>query len=488
MPAVLLSNVESTKTPMKAISKNLIPRWPALFGGLLGFVLFPALPGAAQVKGSAAYRERIALTPDAVFEATLEDGSKADAPAVVIGSVRIEKPGQVPIGFEIAYDPARIDPSHSYSVRARILAGQRLLFTTAQAYPVLTRGHGDEVEMILRMVPASKPADKSAQAAPLGALPASFIGELPCADCPGIRYHVNLFPDRVFFLRTTHIGRGDDAAYDDIGSWVVSSDRTMLLLKGGREAPELFAIKDHETLRKLDIEGHEITSPLNYDLRRTKSLEPLEPRLAMRGMYRYFADAGLFTECLTRRKWPVAQEKDNAALESTYVKARLTPGEELLVNLEGQIATRPKMEGKGAQPTLVVERFISVSPGETCGARFSSAPLENTYWKLTRLADKLVTVVVKQREPHFVLDSKTKRITGSGGCNRFNGSSQRTGDRVTFGKMAMTFMACPEGMETEREFVAALEQVRSWKIFGEYLELFDSNGGFLARFEARAAK
>jgi copper homeostasis protein (lipoprotein) len=232
---------------------------------------------------------------------------------------------------------------------------------------VHTRGHDNEV---LLMVPASKPASKSTQALPLGILPASFTGELPCADCPGIRYHVNLFPDRVFFLRTTYIGRADDANFDDIGSWVVSSDRATLLLKGGREAPEIFAIKDHETLRKLDIEGHEITSPLNYDLRRTKNLEPFEPRLGLRGMYRYFADAGLFTDCLTRRRWPVAQEKDNASLESAYAKARLTAGEELLVNLEGQIAMRPKMEGKGAQPALVVERFIGVWPGERCAARF----------------------------------------------------------------------------------------------------------------------
>jgi copper homeostasis protein (lipoprotein) len=474
---------------MKTLCQCSIFRLPAFFGALLAFFLVQAAAGAAQVKGTATYRERIALTPDAVFEALLEDVSKADAPAVVVGSVRIEKPGQVPIGFEIPYDPARIDQSHSYSVRARILVGQRLLFTTDRAYPVLTRGRGNEVQTMLRMVPASKPANKSAQAAPLGALPASFIGELPCADCPGIRYHVNLFPDRVFFLRTTYIGRGDDANFDDIGSWVVSSDRAMLLLKGGREAPEMFAIKDHDTLRKLDIEGHEITSPLNYDLRRTKNLEPIEPRLAMRGMYRYFADAGLFIECLTRRKWPVAQEKDNAALESAYVKARLTPGEELLVNLEGQIATRPKMEGKGAQPTLVVERFIAVSPGDTCGARFSSAPLENTYWKLTRLSDKLVTVPAKQRELHFVLDEKTKRIAGSGGCNRFMGGYElQSGNRLTLEKLAMTFMACPEGMEIERDFVAALGQVRSWKILGEHLELFDGNGAFLARFEARVLK
>ena len=74
------------------------------------------------MKGTATYRERIALTPAAVFEAALEDVSKADAPAVVVGSIRLKNPGQVPIRFEIPYDPARIDQNHSYSVRARILS------------------------------------------------------------------------------------------------------------------------------------------------------------------------------------------------------------------------------------------------------------------------------------------------------------------------------------------------------------------------------
>jgi len=52
----------------------------------------------------------------------------------------------------------------------------------------------------------------------------------------------------------------------------------------------------------------------------------------------------------------------------------------------------------------------------------------------------------------------------------------------------MTFMACSEGMETERDFTAALEQVRSWKLLGEHLELYDGSSGLLARFEARALK
>src|SRR5262245_2322167 len=89
-----------------------------------------------QVTGTATYRERMALPPDAVFEAALEDVSKVDAPADVIGQTRIDWPGNPPIRFEITYDPALINERHRYVVRARILVGGKLFFTTDQSYPV----------------------------------------------------------------------------------------------------------------------------------------------------------------------------------------------------------------------------------------------------------------------------------------------------------------------------------------------------------------
>lgn len=99
-------------------------------------VLFCAVgsegPASGQVKGTATYRERIAMPPDAVFEATLEDVSKADARAEVMGQARIERPGNPPIRFEITYDPVQIISSHRYAVRARILVGGKLFFTTDQ--------------------------------------------------------------------------------------------------------------------------------------------------------------------------------------------------------------------------------------------------------------------------------------------------------------------------------------------------------------------
>jgi uncharacterized lipoprotein NlpE involved in copper resistance len=312
----------------------------------------------------------MALPPDAVFEATLEDVSKADAPAEVIGQTRLGRPGNPPFRFEITYDPTRIMANRRYVVRARILVHGKPFFISDQSYPVLTGGKGNEVALLLRRVGSAGSVTEGVQS--LGTLPATFVGDLPCADCPGMRYQLELFPDQAFFLRRTYPGKGEDASFDDIGSWLITSDQHTLVLSGGQEAPLKFAIKDAHTLRQLDREGHEIASSLNYDLRRAQDQQPLEPQLLMRGMYTYFADAGRFTECLTRRSWPVAQEQDNAALESAYAKARSRPGEELLVNLEGRVTMRPRMEGEGQHPTLVVERFIGIWPGETCGVRFST--------------------------------------------------------------------------------------------------------------------
>jgi len=101
------------------------------------------------ITGSVFYRERIALPPGAALEVTVEDVSRADAPAPVIGQSRFTPGGQVPIRFEVPYDPNRVRPEHRYALRARIVVGDRLLFTATGPYPVLTQGAGTQVGMML---------------------------------------------------------------------------------------------------------------------------------------------------------------------------------------------------------------------------------------------------------------------------------------------------------------------------------------------------
>jgi hypothetical protein len=103
------------------------------------------------------------LPPGAVFEAILEDVSRADAPAHVVGRAHIDGPGNPPIPFSISYDPSRIDPSHRYAVRARIVVSGKLLFTSDQHYPVLTAGESNEVNLLLRRAGASSAASGGAR-------------------------------------------------------------------------------------------------------------------------------------------------------------------------------------------------------------------------------------------------------------------------------------------------------------------------------------
>lgn len=233
-----------------------------------------------QIEGTATYRERMALPPDAVFEAVLEDISRADASAPALGEARIDQPGDPPIHFTIRYDASQIQPNHIYAVRARITVEGRLLFTTDQRYQVLTQGHGSEIGMMM--------------------------------------------------------------------------------------------------MRRVSAAGEE--------------------------------------------------------------------------------------------------------------ARAAAVPLRETYWKLVQLGDKPITGADQQQEAHLIFQTENSRVTGSGGCNRLTGSYTLSGHSLRFGAVAATRMACMRGMETEGNFLAALEQVRSWKITNQQLDLLDENGKLLARLAAQTAK
>lgn len=236
---------------------------------------------------------------------------------------------------------------------------------------------------------ASGPVQQSA----LPALPATFVGTLPCADCPGIRYQLNLNADHTFTSRMTYEER--NSSFSESGRWEFSDDGKMLVLHNGRGRTEKFGLRSAETLRMLDADGNEINSKLNYELKRAPEFAPLE------------------------------------------------------------------------------------------GGTVASATLENTSWKLTRLNDNPISAPSKQREAFFLLDPSNHRVSGSGGCNRLTGSYELKGDELKFGRMASTMMACPEGMDTEQAFLKSLGQVTRWKIIGQSLELFDSDGKVLAHFEPR---
>jgi putative lipoprotein len=113
----------------------------------------PGVSGAATVSGHVTYLQRIALPPDAVLEVSLQDVSQADTPAQVLVTQHIATQGkQVPIPFALTYDPAAIDPAHTYVLRAQLDFGGGRLFGSTEAVPVITRGNPDQVEIVVRLL------------------------------------------------------------------------------------------------------------------------------------------------------------------------------------------------------------------------------------------------------------------------------------------------------------------------------------------------
>ena len=108
-----------------------------------------AMAELAKIEGTASYRERVALRPGAVLEIELLDISRADAPSDRLASVRLRPEGQVPLLFTLHYDAAMIEASHNYAVTAKLLDGAEVLFRSTTVHPVLTRGAGDSVDILM---------------------------------------------------------------------------------------------------------------------------------------------------------------------------------------------------------------------------------------------------------------------------------------------------------------------------------------------------
>jgi uncharacterized lipoprotein YbaY/heat shock protein HslJ/uncharacterized lipoprotein NlpE involved in copper resistance len=441
-----------------------------------------AAAGEQLVTGTASYRERIALPPGAVFEAVLEDVTDGDAPVVELGRATIEDPGAPPFEFEIAYDPTAVDPSHAYSVRTQISVGRRLMFVSEAAHPVLTAGAGSWVESWMIKVGDTGEEGRDAPVQ-IGAhglrLPASFRGELPCADCDGIDYRLNLWPDQVFHLRRVWMGK--DKRADTIGRWSVHPDPRALVLTGGDEVPQ-FQILGPDRLRPLGAGGAAVGDGA-HDLAAADEFEEFEPHLPLRGMLTWVGDAARFTECRTGRDYPLVPEGDYAALEHAYLAAGAESGGPIMASFDGGIVREPGPSGE--EPAVLVERFVGVWPGETCERAGGAASLTNTYWKILRLGETEVGAAEGPREPNLILRAGAPQFTATVGCNQLMGSFELDGDRLKFGPAGRTMMACPAPLDGwEKRLGAVLAATAGWRIDGQTLELLDAAEEPLALFQA----
>lgn len=314
------------------------------------------------------------------------------------------------------------------------------------------------------------------------ALPATFSGTLPCADCEGIVHHLDLWADgQGYALRRVYLGR--DETLDELGRWHVDPSRNALILEGTGNASSEWQITANQQVRLLDQEGLPIESDLPYTLE-PGPFAPTDLELPVTGLMTYFADAALFTECFTGQRFPIAMEADYLPLERAYLAAELAPNAPLLAHIDAQISLRPQMEGPDRR-TVTIKRFHHVTPDAGCPDNLGAAALSNTYWGLTLLNGMEPEHKNARQEPYLLMFEEEMHFSGTIGCNQVIGSLDLGEDGLRFGPVGSTMMACPpETAGLEADFIQALEATRASDLDDQTLRLLDEDGVELARFRA----
>lgn len=109
----------------------------------------------------------------------------------------------------------------------------------------------------------------------------------------------------------------------------------------------------------------------------------------------------------------------------------------------------------------------------SCGLAGGGTGLDGTTWALVTLDGQ---PPIAGRTPTLRFEDGS--VGGNSSCNSFGGDYSVRGNKISFGELFWTLMACPEGgvMEQEQAFMQALGSIEQFEIQDGMLILTGSDG------------
>lgn len=146
------------------------------------------------------------------------------------------------------------------------------------------------------------------------------------------------------------------------------------------------------------------------------------------------------------------------------------------------VAALPQVARFSSDSALVLQDadgavLLTYSPG--------LSSLAGTSWQATGINNGAEAVVSQGGTENVTATFGTDgTITGSGGCNTYNGTFTTSGaDQITITDVASTMKACPEpAMQIEQQYFAALGNAATYQIEGSTLTLRDADGATQVTF------
>jgi heat shock protein HslJ len=110
--------------------------------------------------------------------------------------------------------------------------------------------------------------------------------------------------------------------------------------------------------------------------------------------------------------------------------------------------------------------------------------LFDTTWNLVEINQKPINTAKATKKPRIQFSKKEMKATGNNGCNSFFANFDTVEERLSFGPVGATRMACQNWMENEMAFLAMLQSARRYTIEDYTLLILDGNGQEIGKFLA----
>ncbi|MFN3710196.1 MAG: META domain-containing protein [Alishewanella aestuarii] len=289
----------------------------------------------------------------------------------------------------------------------------------------------------------------------------TFEGVLPCADCPGISYHINLYRDGRFEARQEYLERGQVELVS--GAWLLER-RTLHMVNQQVNLPS-FHFRSNRQLVMTDLAGRPITRSDAYQLNRLDALKKLDTRQPMLGLYRLQNNQATFTKCQTGESLPVANTQNHLPMMRLYQQDSRFNNKAVIASLVGR-----KGPDQHGTDTLFIDKFEQFWPNATCPNQFAMKNLQGIVWRAEKIADRYVPHSLNVR-----LIFEKDKLYGFSGCNNFNASYQQRANTFAVQQLASTRKFCADASTIEQQFTEKLQQADRAEVNADKLQLFRNN-------------
>ncbi|RSK42960.1 copper resistance protein NlpE N-terminal domain-containing protein [Hymenobacter perfusus] len=206
--------------------------------------------------------------------------------------------------------------------------------------------------------------DTGAAATPLAGV---YTDTVPCNDCQGIATRLTLKPDSLYELQEVYLGRPNPTNYRR-GPWRVRG-QVVTLAPSGNDPVRRYQVEAARKLRLLDADGKPMQADnadytLNYQT--DGNLSETGTRREFTGRYTYLADAAVFVECGSDKRYAVAPADLNSDLQRQYGTTRKEAGKAVFLRVSATVKSQTAQAGTGTEEALVVDKILEMKPDPIC--------------------------------------------------------------------------------------------------------------------------